>query len=112
MHQAQWTEHEARAALRAWKSSGKSLHHWALEHGIVPQRMRWWRKKLGDVEDVPEAAAPTATTDTVTLLPVQVTTKRGEPVAVYLRCGHIVKVGRGFDEDAFKRVVAILDGAG
>ena len=38
--------------------------------------------------------------------------RRGEPVAVYLRCGHIVKVGRGFDEDAFKRVVAILDGGG
>lgn len=37
-------------------------------------------------------------------------TKRGEPVAVYLRSGHIVKVGRGFDEDAFARVVALLEG--
>ena len=48
------------------------------------------------------------------LLPVQVTegtpTKRGEPVAVYLRSGHIVKVGRGFDEEAFARVVAVLEG--
>ena len=112
MHQTQWSEHEARAALRAWKGSGKSLHHWALEHGIVPQRMRWWRKKLGDVDATPAEppATTTTTTDAVTLLPVQVTTKRGEPVAVYLRCGHIVKVGRGFDEDAFKRVVALLDG--
>jgi hypothetical protein len=48
------------------------------------------------------------------LLPVQVTEsaqpKRGEPVAVYLRSGHIVKVGRGFDEEAFARVVAVLEG--
>jgi len=48
------------------------------------------------------------------LLPVQVTesspSKRGEPVAVYLRSGHIVKVGRGFDEEAFARVVAVLEG--
>ena len=46
----------------------------------------------------------------VALLPVQVTEpappKRGEPIAVYLRSGHIVKVGRGFDEDTFARVVA------
>jgi hypothetical protein len=48
------------------------------------------------------------------LLPVQVTEpaspRRGEPVAVYLRTGHIVKVGRGFDEEAFARVVALLEG--
>jgi len=37
--------------------------------------------------------------------------KRGEPVAVYLRSGHIVKVGRGFDEEAFARVIAVLEGA-
>jgi hypothetical protein len=33
-----------------------------------------------------------------------------EPVAVYLRSGYIVKVGRGFDEEAFARVVAVLEG--
>jgi len=47
-------------------------------------------------------------------VPVHVTEptppKRGEPVAVYLRSGHIVKVGRGFDEEAFARVVAVLEG--
>ena len=113
MHKLQWSEHEARAALRAWKNSGQSLHHWAIEHGIVPQRMRWWRKKLGDDVEAPSSGAPTPAMDSVTLLPVQVAApKRGEPVAVYLRCGQVVKVGRGFDEEAFKRVVALLDGEG
>ena len=35
--------------------------------------------------------------------------ERGEPVTVLLRSGHMLKVGRGFDEDAFVRVVALLE---
>ena len=71
------------------------------------------RSRLAGFEVIPEALvrseAPLA------LLPVKVAEpsppKRGEPVAVYLRSGHIVKVGRGFDEDAFARVVTMLEGA-
>ena len=75
----------------------------------MPQRLRWWRSKLeGKTSALVRSESPLA------LLPVQVTEsaqpKRGEPVAVYLRSGHIVKVGRGFDEEAFARVVAVLEG--
>ena len=75
----------------------------------MPQRIRWWKAKLeGNSTALVRSESPLA------LLPVQVTasapSKRGEPVAVYLRSGHIVKVGRGFDEEAFARVVAVLDG--
>ena len=108
--QGKWSEHEARGVLAAWKKSGLTLERFAKERGIVPQRMRHWRKKL--------EAPPTTTTalakaePELKLLPVEVAApKRGEPVAVYLRSGHIVRVGRGFDEQAFTRVMAILDGA-
>jgi hypothetical protein len=101
-HRGQWSEHEARGVLSAWRKSGQSIERFAKERGIVPQRVRWWRSKL---EGKSTAQA---------LLPVQVTesapAKRGEPVAVYLRSGHIVKVGRGFDEEAFARVIAVLEG--
>ncbi len=30
---------------------------------------------------------------------------------VLLRSGHVIKLGRGFDEEAFARAVAILEGA-
>jgi hypothetical protein len=61
-------------------------------------RLYWWRKKL---ESEPEPLA---------LLPVHVTElKRGEPVLVLLRSGHMVKVGRGFDEEALARAVAVLE---
>ena len=64
----------------------------------MPQRIRWWKSKLeGSNTALVRTQSPLA------LLPVQVTEpappKRGEPVAVYLRSGHIVKVGRGFDEE-------------
>lgn len=102
MAHGKWTEVEARAALRAWRKSGLSLTAFAKRQGIVPQRLYWWRNKLGD-----DAA--------VELLPVHVPPaeaepRRGEPVLVMLRSGHMLKVGREFDELAFARVVAVLEG--
>ena len=95
--------------LVAWRKSGLSIERFAKERGIVPQRIRWWKAKLeGKTTALVRSESPLA------LLPVQVTasapSKRGEPVAVYLRSGHIVKVGRGFDEEAFARVIAVLEG--
>lgn len=109
-HRGQWSEHEARGVLVAWRKSGLPLERFAKERGLVPQRIRWWRAKLEG-----KSTALVRSESSMALLPVQVTEpappKRGEPVAVYLRSGHIVKVGRGFDEEAFARVVAVLEGA-
>jgi hypothetical protein len=108
-HRGQWSEHEARGVLSAWRKSGQPLETFAKERGLVPQRLRWWKAKLEG------KTALVRSESSLALLPVQVTEspapKRGEPVAVYLRSGHIVKVGRGFDEEAFARVVAVLEGA-
>lgn len=106
MAHGQWTEVEARGALEAWKRSGQSIERFARSRGLVPQRFYWWKKKLafGEREDKSRAIA---------LLPVRITesggTRRGEPVTVLLRSGHILKVGRDFDEVAFARVVAVLE---
>ena len=103
-----WSEHEARSALAAWRKSGLSIEKFAQERGLVAQRLYWWRKRLEGPAGAAAKAAPP-----MTLLPVQVAASRsrGEPVAVFLRTGHILKVGRGFDEEAFARVVALLEGA-
>jgi len=108
-HRGQWSEHEARGILNAQRKSGLSLERFARERSLTPQRLRWWKAKLeGKTTALVRSESPLA------LLPVKVTEsappKRGEPVAVYLRSGHIVKIGRGFDEEAFARVVAILEG--
>lgn len=107
MAHGQWTEVEARSVLGAWKKSGLGLEVFARSRGLVPQRLYWWKKNLG-FGVVVEKATPLA------LLPVQVTearpdARRGEPVTVLLRSGHMLKVGRDFDESAFARVVALLE---
>lgn len=105
MAHGQWSEVEARGVLEAWRRSGLPLQQFARQRGLVPQRLHWWKRKLS-FRVKPEAAAE--------LLPVRVTGdvgRRGEPVTVLLRTGHLLKVARGFDEEAFARVVAILEGA-
>jgi hypothetical protein len=103
---APWSELEAQAVLSAWRSSGVSIEQFATARGIVPQWIRWWKKKL-------EGSAATTRKSTA-LLPVRVVgaaePSRGTPVPVILPSGHIVRVGRGFDEDTFARVMAILGG--
>jgi hypothetical protein len=98
----QWSEVEARGVLSAWRKSGTSIEKFAAERGLVAQRLYWWRKKL---ETKPPSKA-------LAMLPVHVAeAKRGEPITILLRTGHMVKVGRGFDEEALARVVAVLEGA-
>lgn len=85
-----------------------SVEAFARSRGLVPQRVHHWKKKLryDVVEDKSSALA---------LLPVRVETRpdarRGEPITVLLRSGHMLKVGRDFDEIAFARVVAVLERA-
>ena len=101
---AQWSELEARAVLQAWHASGVSIERFATARGITPQRIRWWKKKL-------EEAMPSRKSSA--LLPVRVVAtseSRGAPIQVILPSGHIVRVGRGFDEDTFSRVMSILGG--
>jgi hypothetical protein len=104
MAHGQWTEVEARAVIAAWKKSGLSVEqHFARARGLVPQRLSWWRKKL-ETKDA-------SSTSPMALLPVKVVEPRGdEPVTVLLRSGHMLKLGRDFDEVAFARVVALLEG--
>lgn len=73
--------------LEAWKRSGRPLEVFAKERGLVAQRLRWWRKKLNRQERVRTAGPVPA------LLPLRVAQeplRRGEPVTVLLRTGHML----------------------
>lgn len=99
MSHGKWTKVEARAALEAWRRSGQSVRQFALQRGWTPERLYRWQRKLSDDESIE-------------LLPVEVAAEpapRGEPVLVLLRSGHMMKVGRDFDEVAFARAVEVLD---
>lgn len=115
MAHGKWSEIEARGVLEAWQRSGLPLETFAKERGIVGQRLRWWRLKLAAAQATTSTGKPAlaVATKAPAVLPVRVTSevaRRGEPVTVLLRTGHMLKVSHGFDESAFARVVALLEG--
>ena len=44
-----WTEGDAREALSVLEASGESVNAFGRRLGIVPQRLLWWRSRLGRV---------------------------------------------------------------
>src|SRR5277367_6499633 len=42
-----WTEAEGRQVIEAWEASGESVAAFARSAGLVPQRVYWWRGRLG-----------------------------------------------------------------
>lgn len=71
-----WTETEARDALEALRTSGKSLAAFARERGVSPQRFYWWRRRLGEVEAAPDFLPAIVSAPAVTLSAAPVMTVR------------------------------------
>jgi hypothetical protein len=106
MAHGKWSEVEARGVLEAWERSGLPLEQFAKQRGFVAQRLRWWKLRFRKAEELLAMSMPP-------VLPVRLapeSSRRGEPVTVLLRTGHMLKVSHGFDEEAFARVVALLEG--
>jgi hypothetical protein len=85
-----WTESDAREVLSAWEASGESGPAFGRRHGIVPQRLWWWRSRL---------AAATS------FLPVEV---RGSPSAVVVTTEGGVRVEVAAVDEASAEWVATL----
>jgi transposase-like protein len=100
-----WTEQDARTALTALQRSGKSVSVFAAEHGIDPQRLYSWRRRLGVAERtmfqelVVRSAPPISVTD------------GGPPFEFVLRSGVVVRVPSSFDTAALARLLEVLRSA-
>jgi len=53
-----WTADTARAVLTAQRQSGDCLTHFARQHGLQPQRLFWWRKRLDEEDAAVEKSRP------------------------------------------------------
>lgn len=52
----QWTADEARQVVEAWRASGLPLATYARRRRLCPERIRWWRARLGEWQGpAPEA---------------------------------------------------------
>lgn len=97
-----WSEAEARTELALWKRSGQSLLKFSMGRGYSDSRLRWWRKRLGDV-------APAAPTALVPVRIVEATPLPETPVEVVLASGEVLRVRRGFDADTLAAVARALE---
>jgi len=97
-----WTEQDARNALAALQRSGKAVSVFAAEHGLDPQRLYSWRRRLGKAE-------PTTFQEVIVRPAARISVTDGEaPFEVVLRSGVVVRVPASFDATALERLLEVL----
>jgi transposase-like protein len=94
-----WTREDAREVISALERSGKPVSVFAAEHGLDPQRVYLWRRRLG-------AAEPTTFEEIV----VRPSTGRldAAPFEIVLANGEIVRVPPSFEASALARLLDVL----
>jgi hypothetical protein len=96
-----WTERDARAALAALERSGKPVRVFAEEHGLDPQQLYAWRRRVagGDGttfrELVVRPSSPPTHGD-------------GAPFEIVLPSGTVVRVPASFDGAALARLLDVV----
>jgi len=92
-----WTESEGRAALAALASSGLSQNAFAAREGLDPQRLRLWRRKLGETPVLSRF--------------VEVRPRAIGHVEVVLRSGLVLRVAESIEPSTLRGLVDALDGS-
>jgi transposase len=102
-HRRRWTEQDARTALAALQRSGKSVRAFAKEHGVDPQRLWSWRRRVAEGDRTtfrelivrPSSAAQTP--------------EERSPFEIRLPSGIVIRVSAGFESDALARLLDVLE---
>lgn len=101
---ARWTEQDARAALAALQRSGKPVSVFAAEHGLDPQRLYSWRRRLGKAER-------TTFQEVIVRPSARISVVDGDaPFEIALSSGVVVRVPASFDAAALERLLEVLQG--
>lgn len=103
-----WTEQDARDVIAALDRSGKSVGAFAAEHGLDPQRVYLWRRRLG--------ARPLGEAERTTFRELIVRPREAHPSAegqgaafeVVLASGDVVRVPPSFDATGLARLLEVL----
>ena len=98
-----WTTDDARAVLAALDRSGKSVRVFAEEHGLDPQRLHAWRRRVAEGDPI--------TFHEVTVRPAPRTEAAEAPLAAFeiaLASGVVIRVPPAFDAAALARLLDVL----
>jgi transposase-like protein len=103
---SRWTEQEARVALAALERSGKSVGLFAAEHGLAPQRLYSWRRRL----DALGEAEPTTFQELVVRPSPRASAGEsdGARLEIVLASGVVVRVPPSFDAAVLRRLLEVL----
>lgn len=104
---------EARRLLQAFDRSGLSLAEFERRHNLSPNRLSWWRKRLGIAASAPDTRPTPAS---VTFLPVRVAVPpravpaptAAAPIELVLPDGSVVRVPPSFDAPTLTRLLDVL----
>ena len=106
-----WKIAKARSVLAELAASGLSLHEFASQNGLEPQRLRRWQRRLAREVRRPARAAGPAVPATPALIELRPTASaRPAPtVEIVLASGVIVRVAETIDPATLARLVAALE---
>jgi hypothetical protein len=100
-----WNEQDARQVLDALERSGQPVGVFAVEHGLDPQRIYMWRRRLG-------ASAERSTFQELVVRAGATTADASDRFEVVLASGTTIRVPASFDVDALERLLNVLSRAG
>jgi hypothetical protein len=95
-----WNEADARAVIAALERSGQPVAVFAASHGLDPQRVYLWRRRLAGGEHT--------TFREVVVRPSMSAEATPPPFEVVLPSGPILRVPPCFDPDALLRLLHVL----
>lgn len=97
-----WTEADARIVLAALARSGQSVRDFAERHGVDPQRVYLWRRRVagGDRTTFHEVV--------VRAPPSTLTEPQGSDFEIALTSGVTIRVPSSFDAAALTRLLEVL----
>ena len=105
-----------RRALRQWRRSGLSVRAYCAEHGLTEALFYAWRRviaerdqELAGVHAKPARRPESAKSDAPVFVPLRVIESASTAIEVVLPRGLVVRILRGFDADALRQLLAILD---
>jgi transposase-like protein len=100
LSEERWTVEAAREALSAQQSSGLSAYAFARREGLDPQRLYFWRRRLGSGDSGSEPARVQF---------VEVHPGAGRQVEVLLRTERVLRVCEGIEPDVLLRLCEALE---
>jgi len=99
--------------VERWKDSGLSAAEFAMELGVSPRSLTWWKWQLGRKDPSPRAPVRRARKKATAVTPITfVEMSAGpmrEPLEVVLASGMRIRVAVDFDPAVLVRLVDVLD---